>query len=259
MEFKLMKMEKKEGVGIVLFDNAKAMNPTNPDSVRELTVAFTELNNDPEVHAVVITGGDKVFAAGGDIPYMAEASPQEMEEFISNAHLMCDLVANSPKPYIAAVAGPALGGGTEMTLVCDICIAADNAMFGLPEINLGIVPGCGGTQRLGRAVGWRRASYMILTGEIIDAQTALNIGLVNKVVPAAELQETAFKQARALGRKSPAGIRTAKQAINYAQNNSLTSGLEHEQKIWSLLFAGSDQTEGMKAFLEKRRPVYTGK
>ncbi|MEA1960656.1 MAG: enoyl-CoA hydratase-related protein [Bacillota bacterium] len=259
MEYKLMKLSKKEGVGIVLFDNAKEMNPTNPDSIRELTCAFTDLNNDPEVHAVIITGGDKVFAAGGDIPYMSEASAQDMEEFINNSHMMIELITSSSKPYIAAVAGPALGGGNEMTLACDICIAADNAVFGQPEINLGIVPGCGGTQRLGRAIGWRRAQYMILTGEIINAQTALNIGLVNQVVPASELQETAFKLARSLGRKSPAAIRTAKQAMNYAQNNSLSSGLVHEQKIWSMLFAGSDQTEGMKAFLEKRRPVYTGK
>lgn len=259
MEYKLLKMEKKEGVGIVLFDNAKSMNPTNPESVAELTSAFVEMNNDPEVKAVIITGGDKVFAAGGDIPYMAEASVQEMEEFIGNAHAMVELITSSPKPYIAAIAGPALGGGTEISLACDIRIAADNAIFGLPEINLGIVPGCGGTQRLGRAIGWSRARYLVLTGDIIDAQTALSMGIVNKVVPAAELEEAAFKLARSLARKSPTALRTAKAAMNYAENNSLDAGLEHEQKIWSLLFAGQDQTEGMKAFLEKRKPVYTGK
>lgn len=259
MEYKLLKMEKKEGVGIILFDNAKAMNPTNPESVAELTAAFTDLNNDPEVKAVIITGGDKVFAAGGDIPYMAEAGVREMEEFIGSAHVMCGLITSSPKPYIAAIAGPALGGGTEISVACDIRIAADNAIFGLPEINLAIVPGCGGTQRLGRAIGWSRARYLVLTGEIIDAQTALSIGLVNKVVPADQLQETAFKLARSLARKSPTALRTAKEAMNYAENNSLDAGLEHEQKVWSLLFAGADQTEGMKAFLEKRKPVYTGK
>ena len=259
MEFKLLKMEKKEGVGIILFDNAKSMNPTNPESVRELSVAFTEMNADPEVRAVVITGGEKVFAAGGDIPYMAEASPQEMGEFIGNSHYMCSLITSSPKPYIAAIAGPALGGGTEISIACDIRIAADNVLMGLPEINLGIVPGCGGTQRLGRAIGWSQARYLVLTGEMFDAQTALKIGLVNKVVPAAELQETAFKLARSLARKSPAALRTAKEAMNYAENTFLNVGLEHEQKVWSLLFAGSDQTEGMKAFLEKRRPEYTGK
>jgi enoyl-CoA hydratase len=259
MEYKLMKLEKKDGIGIVIFDNAKAMNPTNPDSVRELTIAFTDLNNDPEVHAVLVTGGENIFAAGGDIPYMAEASVQDMEEFIRSAHIMIELMTSSSKPYIAAIAGPAIGGGTEMLLACDIRIAADNAVFGLPEINLGIMPGCGGTQRLGRAVGWSRASYMILTGEIINAQTALSIGLVNKVVPVAELNETALKLARSLARKSPNALASAKRTIDYAQNNSLRSGLEHEEKIWSLLFAGSDQTEGMKAFLEKRRPNYTGK
>lgn len=259
MDYKLLKMDRKEGVGIIFFDNAKAMNPTNPSTVGELTSAFNELNNDPEVRAVIITGGDKLFSAGGDIPYMADAQVREMEEFIGTAHVMCGLITSSPKPYIAAIAGPALGGGTEISLACDIRIAADNAIFGLPEINLAIVPGCGGTQRLGRAIGWSRARYMVLTGEIIDAQTALNIGLVNKVVPAAELEETAFKLARSLARKSPAALRTAKEAMNYAENNSLTAGLEHEQKVWSLLFAGADQTEGMKAFLEKRKPVYTGK
>lgn len=259
MEYKLLKMDKKEGVGIVLFDNAVAMNPTNPDSVRELTMAFTEMNNDPEVRAVVMTGGDKVFAAGGDIPYMSEASVQEMEEFIRDSHAMVELVTSSPKPYVAAIAGPALGGGTEMALACDIRIAAENAMFGLPEINLGIMPGCGGTQRLGAAIGWTRARYMVLTGEVIDAKTALDIGLVNRVVPVAELEEAGFKQARSLARKSPAALRSAKESMNYAQNNALNAGLEHEQKVWSLLFAGDDQTEGMKAFLEKRRPNYTGK
>lgn len=259
MEYKLMKMEKKEGVAIILFDNAKSMNPTNPESVAELTRALIEVNNDPEVRAVILTGGDKVFAAGGDIPYMAEASVQEMEEFIGNAHDMVDLIATSPKPYIAAIAGPALGGGTEVALACDIRIAADNAIFGLPEINLGIVPGCGGTQRLGRAIGWSRARYLVLTGDIIDAQTAFNMGIVNKVVPVAELEEAAFKLARSLARKSPTALRTAKAAMNYAENNSLKAGLEYEQKVWSLLFAGEDQTEGMKAFLEKRKPNYTGR
>lgn len=259
VEYKLLKLEKKEGVGIVYFDNPKTMNATNPQSVAELTAAFIEVNNDPEVRAVIITGGDKVFAAGGDIPYMSEATPQEMEEFIGNAHAMVELITSSPKPYIAAIAGPALGGGTEISLACDIRIAADNAIMGLPEINLAIVPGCGGTQRLGRAIGWSRARYLVLTGDIIDAQTAFNMGIVNKVVPVAELEEAAFKLARSLARKSPAALRTAKAAMNYAENNSLTAGLEHEQKVWSLLFAGQDQTEGMKAFLEKRKPVYTGK
>ncbi len=259
MEYKLLKLEKKEGVGIILFDNAKAMNPTNSNSVQEMTNALMEFNQDPEVGAVIITGGENVFSAGGDIPYMSEAGTLEMEEFIGKAHAMCDLITSSPKPYIAAIGGPALGGGTELAIACDIRIAADNAFMGLPEINLAIVPGCGGTQRLGRAIGWSRARYMVLTGEIIDAQTALNIGLVNKVVPTAELQETAFKLARSLGRKSPAALRTAKAAMNFAENNSLDAGLEHEQKVWSLLFSGLDQTEGMKAFLEKRRPTYTGK
>lgn len=259
MEYTTLKLERREGVGIILFDNAKAMNPTNPTTLTELTAAVTEFNNDDEVHAVVITGGDNVFSAGGDIPYMSEANPREMEEFIRDAYIMNDLIASSPKPYVAAIAGPALGGGTELALSCDIRIAAENAVFGLPEINLAIIPGGGGTQRLGRAIGWSRARYLILTGEIIDVQTAYQFGIVNKVVPTEELQEFAFKLARSLGRKSPAALRTAKAAMNFAENNSLDAGLEYEQKVWSLLFAGDDQTEGMKAFLEKRRPTYTGK
>ncbi|HZK43384.1 MAG TPA: enoyl-CoA hydratase/isomerase family protein [Syntrophomonadaceae bacterium] len=258
MEYKLVKLSKKEGVGTVLLDNAKAMNPTNTDSVRELAAAFTQFNQDPEVKAIVVTGGETVFSAGGDIPYMSEAGPQEMEEFIEGAHGIMNMIASSPKPYVAAIAGPALGGGTEFALACDIRIAADNAIFGQPEINLGIIPGGGGTQRLGLAVGWSHARYLILTGEIIDAKRAFEIGLVNQLVPLAELEDKAFRLARALGRKSPAALRTAKKAMNYAMNNSLDAGLEHEQKIWSLLFAGSDQTEGMKAFLEGRRPTYTG-
>ncbi len=258
MEYKTIKLERRDAVGIILLDNAKSMNSTTSASLKDLAVALHEFNNDPEVRAIVITGGENIFSAGGDIPYMSEASPREMEDFIRDAHLTNNLITSSPKPYIAAIGGPALGGGTELALTCDIRIAAENAVFGLPEINLAIIPGGGGTQRLGRAVGWSRARYLILTGEIFDAAAALEMGLVNKVVPTAELEETAFKLARSLTYKSPAALRTAKEAINYAENNSLDAGLVHEQKIWSLLFAGSDQTEGMKAFLEKRRPVYTG-
>ncbi|MGE5381731.1 MAG: enoyl-CoA hydratase/isomerase family protein [Methylocystaceae bacterium] len=259
MEFKTIIYEKKDGVVTITFNRPEAMNSSNANSVADLSRAVDTIENDDEVRAAVFTGGTNIFAAGGDIKFMSEADPQEMERFIAKAHAMHDRIAASSKVYIAAIGGLALGGGCELALACDIRIAAENAILGQPEINLGIIPGAGGTQRLQRVVGSGWARHLILTGEMIDVQTAFKIGLVTKVVAAEELLETAHKMAKSLGYKSPGAVSAAKKCLALSENTDLSTGLLYEQKAWSFLFCSEDQTEGMKAFLEKRRPQYKGK
>ncbi|NLF45084.1 MAG: enoyl-CoA hydratase/isomerase family protein [Syntrophomonadaceae bacterium] len=260
MEFKTLIYEKgADGIATITFNRPKEMNSSNQLSVGELAQAVADANNDDAVTAVIVTGGPNVFAAGGDIKYMSGVGPLEAEAFITKANVAMDSIANSSKPYIAAIGGLALGGGCEMALACDIRLAADNAVFGQPEINLAIIPGGGGTQRLGRVVGAGWARHLILTGEMIDAQTAFNIGLVTKVVAPDELLATANKYAKSLGRKSKGAMAAAKKCLLLSETTDLATGLSYEQKAWSFLFGGEDQKEGMKAFLEKRRPEYTGK
>ncbi|MDO4539573.1 MAG: enoyl-CoA hydratase-related protein [Syntrophomonadaceae bacterium] len=251
--------EKRDGVGTVIFGMEKEMNPTNPVTIRLIDQALNELLGDPEVKAIVLTGGDKVFAAGGDIPYMAASGVLEMEEFIADAHRVNDKIATADKPVIAAIGGFALGGGCELALACDMRIAGENAVLGMPEINIGLFPGGGGTQRLARAVGWSWARHLIYTGELISAEKAMRIGLVTQVVPVDRLQETAFKQARSIARKSPRALASAKRCIAMSEKATMDDAMMFEQKQWAILFAGQDKTEGLNAFLENRRPVYTGK
>ena len=260
MDFKTILYQKGEdGVLTIMFNRPKEMNATNELTIDELTLAVNEANADDEITAVIMTGGKDLFAAGGDIKYMSECGPLDAERFIVKCHRMMECVANSRKPYIAAIGGLALGGGCEMALACDIRLAADNAIFGQPEINLAIIPGGGGTQRLGRVVGSGWARHLILTGEMIDAQAALKIGLVTKVVPVDELMATATKYAKSLGRKSKVAMAAAKKCLLLSDTTDLATGLAYEQKAWAFLFGGEDRAEGMKAFLEKRRPTYTEK
>lgn len=259
MEFKTLILEKVDYLATITFNRPEAMNASNAQSIADLTAAIADIEADDNIKAVIIWGGPKVFAAGGDIKYFSEAGHLEMEAFIAKCHAVHDTIAASAKPYVAAIAGLALGGGLEMALACDIRIATDNAIFGLPEINIGIIPGAGGTQRLPRVVGSGWARHLILTGDMIDAQTAFKIGLVTKIVAADEILETAQKVAKGLAKKSPMGIRSAKKCIALSENVDLPAGLAYEQKAWAFLFSGTDRAEGMKAFLEKRKPVYTCK
>ena len=250
----------KEGIiGVLTLDRPMAYNAVNEDMIDELSIVLDGLNADPEVKAVVVTGGTKVFAAGGDIKYMADASSQEMEHFITKCHATVDKISNSSKPFIAAVSGMALGGGCELALACDIRIASINAIFGQPEINLGIIPGSGGTQRLARLVGEGWAKYLIFSGKSIDAKKSLEIGLVQEVVEVSDLLDTAKKLATSLAKKSPIAMGVAKTCINYGRNTDLPSALAFERKAWALLFSTEDQKEGMNAFLEKRNPKFSGK
>jgi enoyl-CoA hydratase len=259
MELETLIYEREKDLAIVTFNRPEAMNASNATSVKELNRVVDEIEADDEIKAVVMWGGPKVFAAGGDIKYMSEAKPLEAEKFIARAHAVHDKIAASGKPYVAAIAGLALGGGCELALACDIRIAAENSYFGQPEINIGIIPGAGGTQRLNRVVGSGWARHLILTGEIIDAKTAFKIGLVTKLVPPEELFETAKKFAKSLGHKSPNAVSAAKKCLFLSETTDMPTGLAYEQKAWAFLFGTEDQTEGMKAFLEKRRPNYQGK
>lgn len=259
MEFNTLLYEKENGIGIITLNRPKAFNALNDEIMRELGQLLDAIAADDEVKAVILTGGNKAFAAGGDIAYMLNADPLKAEAFIALCHETIDKIENLDKPVIAAIAGLALGGGCELAMGCDIRIAAEGTKFGQPEINLGIMPGAGGTQRLARLVGPGWAKHLILTGDPIDAAAALRIGLVTKVVPVESLMDEAKKLAAKLAAKGPIAMRMAKKCINYGANVDLPSGLVFEQKTWAFLFATEDQKEGMQAFLDKRKPDFRGK
>lgn len=259
MELKTLLYEKENGIGIITLNRPKAFNALNGELMIELDQLIDHIASDIEVKVVIITGGSKVFAAGGDISYMLTVNTLEAEAFIGLCHKVLDKIDNLDKPVIAAIAGMALGGGCELALACDVRIAAEETIFGQPEINLGIMPGAGGTQRLARTVGIGWAKHLIFTGDNINAREALQIGLVTKVIPIANLMEEAKKMAGKMASKGAVAMRVAKSCINYGANVDLPSGLLFEQKYGALLFSTEDKQEGMKAFIEKRKPQFIGK
>ncbi|MDD3268019.1 MAG: enoyl-CoA hydratase-related protein [Syntrophomonadaceae bacterium] len=259
MELKTLLFEKEAGIGLITLNRPTSMNGINDEMMMELSALMDEIAVDDEIRALILTGGPKIFAAGGDIGYIAKLNTLQAEAFVALVHEAIDKIANLDKPVIAAVAGLALGGGCELALACDIRIATEGSKFGLPEINLGIIPGAGAGQRLPRIVGMGWAKYLILTGTTIDADTALHIGLLSRVVPAGQLMEEANKIAGSFLSKSPVALRTAKKCLNYGENVDLPSGLVFEQKMWSFLFSTEDQKEGMNAFIEKRKPEFKGR
>jgi len=219
-----------------------------------------ELATDTATRVVVLTGaGEKAFAAGADIKEMAKMSVLEAHAWGSLGHECGRLLESMPKPTLAAVNGFALGGGCELALACDIRYASENAKFGQPEINLAVIPGWGGTQRLARAVGAALAKDLILTGRTIDAAEALRVSLVSAVYPAAELLDRALETAGALAQKSPVALSAAKDATNRALQGDLGAGLSYEAILFAALFATEDQKEGMRAFAEKREPEFKGR
>ncbi|MDR1572875.1 MAG: enoyl-CoA hydratase/isomerase family protein [Clostridiales Family XIII bacterium] len=241
-------------VAIVYLNRPKSLNALNSEMVAELDKIFAELTADPQVRAVIITG-EKNFAAGADITNMIELTPEEARVFAFSA--VFNRIAACPKPVIAAIEGFALGGGMELALCCDFRIAAPNAKMGFPEINLGIVPGAGGTQRLPRLIGDARAKRMIFTGATVKGETALAYGLVDAL--AENPLEEAVKLAEELAGKAPVAIKTAKECIAAAADSDIKTGVAFEAANWAGLFATSDQREGMRAFLEKRKAIFTGK
>ena len=223
----------------------------------ELVKALEALDNDRSIRVIIITGNDRAFAAGADLKEISQARTDDLS--LRKRLELWDKIGKIGKPIIAAVSGYCLGGGNELAMSCDIIIASETATFGQPEVNVGIMPGAGGTQRLTRAVGKYRAMEMILTGKSITAEEAQRIGLVNRVVPKEKLMEEAKKIAIEIASKPPLSVRAAKEAILKAQGTTLEAGLEFERKSFYAVLATEDGKEGMKAFLEKRKPIFKGK
>src|SRR6266853_6054399 len=247
-------VERRGAVGVVTLNRPQALNALNAALIAELGMAFDDLEADPAIGAIVLTGNDKAFAAGADIKEMAEKTYIEAysEDFITRGW---ERVAQCRKPVIAAVAGFALGGGCEVAMMCDIVIAADTARFGQPEITLGTIPGIGGTQRLTRAVGKSKAMDLCLTGRMMDAAEAERSGLVSRVVPSDKLMDEALAVAEKIASMSRPAAAMAKSAINRAFETPLSEGLNVERDLFHSTFALEDRAEGMAAFTEKRKPV----
>ena len=259
-QYKALLYSKEEGIGIVTVNRSESLNALNGEVYDELYDLFQEIDSDPEVRVVILTGGgEKAFIAGADITEMQPQSSVEIHGFIGKARRASDRISTLAKPVIAAVNGFALGGGCELAMCCDLRIASENARFGQPEINLGIIPGAGGTQRLSRLVGMTKAKELIYTGDMIDANTALTLGLVNKVVPADSLMTEAKDLARKLLSKSSVALSLAKSAVTSGAGMSLSSGLDLEGECFAQCFASEDQKEGMAAFIAKRKPQFKNK
>jgi enoyl-CoA hydratase len=257
MEYQHVLVHRDGPVGVVTIDRPKVLNALSPAVIAELSDALGGFDADPDVGAAVLTGGPRVFAAGADIGDMVERSP--VEQLRRDQTGRWAAISAFSKPLIAAVNGYALGGGCELALMCDLIVAGDGARFGQPEINLGIIPGAGGTQRWPRTVGKYVAMEVNLGGSPITAQRAYQLGLVNRVVPAEVTVEVATRLAAQLAAKPPVALRLAKEAVNQALETPLSEGLAGERKSFYFLFATEDQKEGMRAFLEKRRAQFRGR
>jgi len=256
MAYENILVEIEAPIATVTLNRPKVLNALSPELIRELTTALGELDSDDTVRAVVLTGGPKVFAAGADIGDMADRGPVEQLRRDQTGRWVA--LAGFSKPLVAAVNGYALGGGCEVMLMCDLVVAGDSARLGQPEINLGIIPGAGGTQRWPRTAGKYAAMEVMLTGAPITAERAYQLGIVNKVVPSEMTIEVAKRMARQLAEKPPLAVRMAKEAVLKAFEAPLSEGLASERKSFYFLFASEDQKEGMHAFLEKRRGVFKG-
>ena len=246
-----------EGIVTITINRPAAMNAMTRAILEELEDAVAEVARTPEIRVAIITGaGSKAFVAGADIAAMKDMTAPQGRDLALLAHRIYAAIERSPKPYIAAINGYALGGGCELTLACDIRIASDNARFGQPEINIGVLPGFGGSQRLPRLIGKGRALEMILTGEMIDAAEAYRIGLANRVVPQAELLDEARRLAVKIAAKSAVTLGLCKDAVNNGLEMDLARGCAYEAELFGFSFATADQKEGMAAFLEKRPAIF---
>ena len=258
MNFEFIKVNPQyaKDVALIELNRPKELNALNRQLMLEIRDALRALDEDEAVRVVILTGGERVFAAGADIKQMADATAISMLNI--DQFSTWDQIKRNKKPIIAAVSGFALGGGCELAMTCDIIIASETAQFGQPEINIGTMPGAGGTQRLTRAVGKGLAMEMVLTGRFINAEEAMRAGLVNKIVPVEVLLAETLKIAKVIAEKSPIAIRLAKESVNKAFETTLDEGLQYERKNFYLTFASDDQKEGMKAFVEKRKAVFKG-
>lgn len=258
MDLRYINFGVKDGIAWIQFNRSEKLNALNPDVLRDLETVVARCEQEDDIKVVVLMGNEKAFVAGSDIGHMAKAD-------IKLAYKLADLtmrtqerLADLPKPTIAAISGYALGGGCEVALCCDFRIAAENAVFGLPEITLGIIPGGGGTQRLPRLVNLAVAARMILLGDSINSEEAYRFGLVDKVVSLDRLEDEAKELASKLLERPFLALRAAKTAMRKGMSTSLKEGLQIEQDLFCMLFGTADQKEGMAAFLEKRKPVFKG-
>jgi len=257
MEFKNIIVEIKEKVGIVKMNRPDVLNALNTETLQELDKAFSHLGKSDQVRVIIITGEGKAFVAGADIAEMKDMSSEQAGEFSKFGQGIFNKIAKTEKPVIAAVNGFALGGGCELALACDIRIASDKAKLGQPEVSLGVLPGFAGTQRLSRLVGAAKAKEMIFTGDMIDAQTAHSLGLVNQVVSADQLMDVCMEMAKKIASKGPTAIKLAKRVINEGIQERLEEGSTNERLRFAECFASGEAKEGMTAFLEKRKPNWS--
>ncbi|TMJ58484.1 MAG: enoyl-CoA hydratase [Alphaproteobacteria bacterium] len=254
-EYRNLLVERRGAVGVITLNRPQALNALSAELIAELATALDDFESNAAIGAIVLTGGEKVFAAGADIKEMVRKTyPQiYLDDFITSGW---ERVGQCRKPVVAAVAGFALGGGCEVAMMCDIIIAADNARFGQPEITLGTIPGVGGTQRLARFVGKAKAMDLCLTGRMMDATEAERAGLVSRVVPVAELLGEAVEVAERIANMSRPITMMVKESINRAWETTLTEGVRFERRLFHATFATEDRKEGMRAFIEKRKPTF---
>lgn len=258
MTFENLLYECNEGIARVTLNRPKALNALNIATLKELLSLFNGFKDDPAVKVVILTGaGEKAFVAGADIAEMQSLDALTARQFSLLGHHLAETIEALPKPVIAAINGFALGGGCELALCCDIRLASENVRFGQPEVNLGVIPGFGGTQRLPRLIGKGRACELLMTGDMIDAAEAYRIGLVNKVLPAAELLPAAHKMATKIASKGQVAVGFVKSSLQHGLETDLNRACAQEADLFGLCFATADQKEGMQAFLEKRSPEFT--
>lgn len=257
MELIIVTEQYQPGIALIQLNRPKELNALNPQLMGEVRDALLQLDKNENVKVIIITGNDQAFAAGADIKQMADKTAIDMH--IMDQFSKWDQIRKTKKPIIAAVSGFALGGGCEFVMTCDMVIASETAKFGQPEIKIGTIPGAGGTQRLTKAVGKAKAMELILTGRFLSAQEAHFYGLVNKVVPIEMYMHEAVELAKEIAQMPAIAVQLAKEAINRSFETQLDEGLMFERKNFYLTFASEDQKEGMKAFIEKRKPVYKGK
>ena len=257
MTYTSILVETRGRVGLITLNRPQALNALNNQLMRELMDALEAFDRDDGIGAMVITGSEKAFAAGADIKEMADKTTLQMMD--TDHVAVFGRIRTIQKPVIAAVSGWVLGGGCEVVLSCDMIVASDSAKFGQPEINIGVIPGAGGTQRLTRAVGKALAMEMILNNRTLTAEEALQHGLVNRVAPVSDFINEALKLAEEIAARAPLAVRAAKRMINHSYESFLARGLDEEKQVFYNLFSSEDQKEGMQAFVEKRKPEWKGK
>jgi len=255
-EYQNILVETRGRVGLIRLNRPKVLNALNHSLLSELMHALEALDADASIGAIVLAGDERAFAAGADVKEMADASAVQM--LLSDRISVFDRLSRVKKPVIAAVSGWCLGGGNELAMACDMIVASETAKFGQPEINIGVIPGAGGTQRLTRAVGKAIAMEMVLNNRTLSAAEALQYGLVNRVVPVERFLEEALSLAAEVAERAPLAVRLGKEAVNRAFETSLAEGIAAERRLFYFLFASEDQKEGMRAFIEKRKANWKG-